>query len=281
MAETPAAEPLRIRLRDGRTLSASVTGDPSATPVLFFHGTPGSRLGPPPQRFLIRPDVRLISFDRAGYGGSTRCSGERVVSDIVEDVEDLLAAVGVDHFAALGISGGGPFALACAARLPARVRALALLAAPAPSGDGFDRRAGMNAKEIEEQDLARGGDPDLLWAFLEREAAAMLAKADSPPPIAAAFALALAPGVGGWFDDDRMFVRFEHGWGFSLNDVVAPTRIFHGDADDCVPPQHAERLCALLPDASLTWLPGVHHFAMAPHAPAALDFLCERFQAAR
>ena len=46
-------------------------------------------------------------------------------------------------------------------------------------------------------------------------------------------------------------------------------------------PAHAERLCGLLPDASITWLPGVHHFSMAPHAPAALDFLCERFQTTR
>ena len=160
------------------------------------------------------------------------------------------------------------------------MRALALLAAPAPSGDGFDSQAGMNAREIEEQNLA-AGDPDLLWAYLEREGATMLASTDAPPPIAAAFAHALAPGIAGWFDDDRMFARVRDGWGFPLADVTVPTRIFHGTADDHVPPAHAERLCGLLPDASITWLPGVHHFSMAPHAPAALDFLCERFQTTR
>jgi pimeloyl-ACP methyl ester carboxylesterase len=275
MNEAPVAEPLTLRLRDGRTLSACVIGAPSAIPVVVFHGTPGGRLGPPPPAILCRPDVRLVCFDRPGYGGSTRRLGERVVMDIVEDVEELLGALRIDAFAAFGISGGGPFALACATRMGTRMRALSRLASPASRAEGFDFTAGMNPTDAEECRLATG-DPDILLAFIEKEAARMLA--DAPPPVAPSFAHALAQGVGGWFDDARMFGA---GWRFSIQGTAVPTRIFHGDADDVVPPAHAKRLCAALSDASITWLPGVGHFPMTPHAPAALDFLCERFQASQ
>ena len=95
-----------------------ISGNPTGHPVFMLHGTPGSRIGPFPQtRVLYELGVRLISFDRPGYGGSDRLDSRRV-ADVVPDVVAIADELELDRFAVLGRSGGGPHALACAALLP-------------------------------------------------------------------------------------------------------------------------------------------------------------------
>jgi pimeloyl-ACP methyl ester carboxylesterase len=121
----------QLVLRDGRRLAYCEWGDPDGTPVVLFHGAPGSR------RMAPQPDVtgalgaRLITFDRPGYGGSDAREGRELV-DTPDDVVELLAEVGVDEFAVIGVSAGGGHALATAVRLRERVTGLALLGAPGP-----------------------------------------------------------------------------------------------------------------------------------------------------
>ena len=117
----PAPVTTFVRSADGRQLAVKFSGNPAGHPVFFLHGTPGSRVGPLPRgRVLYELGVRLISFDRPGYGGSDRLES-RLVADVVPDVWRSRTHSEIDRFAVLGRSGGGPHALACAALLPDRV----------------------------------------------------------------------------------------------------------------------------------------------------------------
>uniref|UniRef100_UPI0013B3CC93 alpha/beta fold hydrolase n=1 Tax=Nonomuraea lactucae TaxID=2249762 RepID=UPI0013B3CC93 len=113
---------------DGRKLAVEDRGNPEGTPVFLLHGTPGSRFGPSPRAgVLYRLGIRLITFDRPGYGHSDRRRG-RSVSDVASDVAAIAGALGIGSFAVVGRSGGAPHALACAALLPGLVtRAAALV----------------------------------------------------------------------------------------------------------------------------------------------------------
>ena len=117
---------------DGRTLTVYELGDPSGPAVLVHHGTPGDGLPFAPWvQDAVRRGIRLLSYDRPGYGASTAHHGRRI-ADAAEDAAAIADALGIGRFATWGISGGAPHALACAALLPERVVAAASLAALAP-----------------------------------------------------------------------------------------------------------------------------------------------------
>jgi pimeloyl-ACP methyl ester carboxylesterase len=140
-----------VRVAGGRRLAYETWGDPRGSPIFLLHGTPGSRLGPRPRPHeLALMGIRLIAYDRPGYGRSGRHVGRRV-ADAAADVEALADALGLDRFAVLGRSGGGPFALACAALLPDRVTSAAALVSFAPrSAEGLDWFAGMGTGNVRE-----------------------------------------------------------------------------------------------------------------------------------
>jgi pimeloyl-ACP methyl ester carboxylesterase len=129
-----------IQLEDGRALELHELGDPDGFPIAFQHGTPGS--GTLYERWAT-PGVRLVGYDRAGYGGSARMPGRAVV-DIVADIQALADALALDRFATWGLSGGGPHALACAALCDDRLVAAASLAGVGPyEAEDLDWLAGM------------------------------------------------------------------------------------------------------------------------------------------
>jgi pimeloyl-ACP methyl ester carboxylesterase len=111
-----------IQLEDGRALELHELGDPDGFPIVYQHGTPGS--GTLFERWAT-PGIRLLSYDRAGYGGSTRNAGRAVV-DVVADIQALADALALERFATWGLSGGGPHALACAALCDDRSHAASL-----------------------------------------------------------------------------------------------------------------------------------------------------------
>ena len=130
----------------------------------MLHGTPGSRVGPFPRgRGLYELGVRLISFDRPGYGGSDRLISRRV-ADVVPDVTAIADALDLGRFAVLGRSGGGPHALACAALLPERMTRAGVLVSLAPwAAEGLDWYAGMadsNVREYTARPASRGAGRD-------------------------------------------------------------------------------------------------------------------------
>ena len=210
-------------------------GDPAGPTVFVLHGSPSSgMLYPPNVEDAAAHGLRLVSYDRPGYGGSTPHPGRRV-ADAAADVGTIADHLGLDRFAVWGHSGGGPHALACAALAGDRLVGTAALAGPAPYGaEGLDWTAGMGESNIEDFALAvAGGDAyearlqelrvELLGADAEgmREAIkTVLSEVDLPVLTGelAAFMVAatnagLAPGVDGMRDDDQAFVQ---PWGFDL-----------------------------------------------------------------
>jgi pimeloyl-ACP methyl ester carboxylesterase len=265
----------------GRILTAAAFGPHDGNPVISLHGTPGSRLHPPPDPALLeRTGTRLITFDRPGYGGSTRVRGRRV-ADAAVDVATVADAFAVAHFAVTGYSGGGPHALAAAGLLPDRVTRCAALASVAPmDAEGLDFFAGMSSGNLEEFDQALAGDDTLEIALdavagaVAEDVHAFLAalRADLPdvdavalerPDTATWFATmireGLSPGPGGWVDDDLAFAA---PWGFDVGSISVPVAVWHGTQDTLVPVGHARWLAKAVPGAQGHLVTGSGHFGM-------------------
>jgi len=253
---------------DGRSLELHESGDPDGFPIVFHHGTPGAGLVYPA---WSTPGVRMIGYDRSGYGGSTRDPG-RTIASVAPDMLALADALGLERFATWGISGGGPHALACAALCGDRVTAVASLAGVAPyPADGLDWLAGMGQDNVDEFALTLAGE-SASRPSAEQHRAEMLAA--TPAEVFAAFdsllgdadravltgelaaylhdgmAHGLEHGVDGWVDDDLAFVQ---PWGFELAAIRCPVLVVQGGDDRFVPRAHGEWLAAHLP-GSEAWI---------------------------
>jgi pimeloyl-ACP methyl ester carboxylesterase len=162
-----------LRFASGRVLEVSEGGDPQGSPVFTLAGTPGSRLlYPQHEADAASLPLRLIGYNRPGYGHSTPILGRTIV-DAAADVADLADSMGLDKFAVWGFSGGGAHALACAAALPERVLAASSLGGSAPfDAEGLDWLAGTGDSNVEdvrlmlsnqaEWELKSRGDADSL-----------------------------------------------------------------------------------------------------------------------
>jgi pimeloyl-ACP methyl ester carboxylesterase len=270
--------PGTITTPDGRKLAYVERGPADGAPVIFHHGTPGSRVGrhPDPNAY-DEAGVRVITFDRPGYGESDPQPG-RSVADVAADARALADELGLERFGVAGISGGGPHALACAALLPERVTRAAIVVGAGPSDDpDFDFLEGMTELNVKEFGAALEGR-EAIEAFLQPQADAMqsdpesliemmeaevpesdrrtMARADYRPIMVETFLEATRQGVRGWADDDLAFAR---AWGFELADVHVETRLWQGELDVLVPRAHAEYLLAKLPNASWELIPGAGH----------------------
>jgi pimeloyl-ACP methyl ester carboxylesterase len=273
---------LQLRVPDGRSLDVFLAGPESGTPLLFHVGTPGAGLPFAPfVESLVERGLRYVSFSRPGYGSSTRREAREVV-DVVADSAGVLDAIGAERCYVIGWSGGGPHALACAARLPDRVIATATIGGVAPySAEGLDWTAGMGAENVEEFAAALAGADELI-GFMER--AAPVLRAVTPQEMADAFGdliddvdresltgafsvwmadvvhEALRVGYWGWFDDDMAFTR---PWGFELDEIRVPVFIWQGAHDRMVPLAHGEWLAAHIPAARPRLLPEHGHLSLA------------------
>ncbi|PXA67260.1 alpha/beta fold hydrolase [Cryobacterium arcticum] len=245
--------------------------------VLWQHGSPqtGALLEPLLTAAAER-GIRLVSYGRPSYGGSTPQPG-RTVAGAAADVAAIMDDLGVERFAVMGASGGGPHALACAALLPDRVSAVACLAAIAPSdADGLDFLAGM-ASDGASLRAARQGrparehyeataefDPE---SFVERDYAALEGDWAS---LGADVGEASADGPDGLIDDDMAFVM---PWGFAVAEIAVPALFVQGGRDRVVPPAHGAWLARACPGAELWERPNDGHISILTECPAALDWL--------
>lgn len=277
MAQTPLET---IRTPDGRQLAYAEWGTPEGFPTISIHGTPGCRLGRHPNQDLVKEaGMRVITFDRAGYGRSDRNPGRRVV-DVVPDVRALADALEFDKFAIVGGSGGGPHTLAVAALMPERITRAACIVGIAPHealGDDWTR--GMDPMNVKEFGWALEGE-ELLAKELTRESAEMCERVEvDPSTVLGDFVLPESDrkilsrqdvaqiirettneqnvnGVWGWVDDDLAFTK---PWGFDPSTVRVPIAIWWGAEDVLVPPQHGEWLAANVPGAVTRVIEGGGH----------------------
>ncbi|WP_198169259.1 alpha/beta fold hydrolase [Herbidospora daliensis] len=257
--------------------------------MILLHGTPGSRVGPAPRAaVLYQLGIRLITFDRPGYGASDRDPG-RTIASAAADVAAIADCLGLDRFAVVGRSGGAPHALACAALLPDRiVRAAALVGLAPRAADGLDWFDGMTASNVREFTVARVGLPAVaasLGAAAERIRADPASKIhgltleapESDRRVVADigirrmllrnFAEGLRYSSDGWVDDVLAFCT---DWTFDPAAIRVPTLVWHGENDVFSPVNHARWLGRRIPGATLHIERGAAHFG-------ALDILPEVF----
>ncbi|HWC87979.1 MAG TPA: alpha/beta fold hydrolase [Solirubrobacteraceae bacterium] len=286
-----------VLLADGRSLLVEEGGDPAGWAVLVHPGTPSARhLYGPHLLDAQNRGIRLISYDRPGYGGSTASPGRRI-ADCVGDVLAILDALGIERIAVWGISGGGPHALACACLLPDRVVATASLASPAPvDAAGLDWCAGQAKDNLDDFHLMEH-NPKAARAKLVRERETMLAPtppdetemyptvfsptdvAAMTPELAGYYTArtkdSLSPGINGWWDDSQALIT---PWGFDPGEIHAPVMLWHGRQDRFVPFAHGEWLAAHIPGvhAKLTDEDG-HLTLMENRVPVVHAWLLQHF----
>lgn len=270
-------ESLTHRLSDGRLLGYAEYGDPAGTPILFFHGTPSSRLmfrvGDAAARSA---GVRLIAPDRPGIGLSTHRPGRRIV-DWPADVVSLADALGLGRFSVVGISGGGPYAMACATFIPDRLHSVGAVSGMGP----LDRPVLFKTLTLSYRAifaLARaGGIPYSVFcravaASVRRWPASILASASGKEPSAerkgiktteawlalkAASVEAFRSGAEGPGHDVHLLAT---PWGFVPENGRVPTFLWHGNADTIVPPAMTHHLAAHMRDCDVSIIPGAGHF---------------------
>lgn len=269
----------RITLADGRTLACLVLGDPGGAPVMYFHGFPGSRLE---ARLAAdaarRRGWRMFAPDRPGFGKSTFQTG-RTIGAWAVDVAQLADRLGLDRFSVVGASGGGPYALACAARMPERLSHVALVGSLGPTArkDLTDGMVAVNRLALAVASrfpllvrLVINVEARLVRRHPERYLAHMLASAPSAdrsvladPVYRALFAEstveALHQGGRGAAWELCLLAR---PWDFRLEEVRARVQIWQGLADNIVPPAMARHLVAMLPHSESHYLPDEGHISL-------------------
>jgi len=273
----------KVISNDGRVLAVEEWGVPDGVPVLYVCGSPMSRLARYPDPALFaRLGVRLVTYDRPGFGYSTPQPGRRVV-DAADDIAAIADALELDRFPIFGVSGGGPHTLAFVARHPDRVVRAAALASLAPrDADGLDWTAGMgDGNRASAAEAIRG--VEALTAHLDRSRSvqvsslmpandqAILARPEIGEMIRTAFAEAIRPGIAGWVDD--VLALFGLPWGFDPATVTRPVRLWHGELDESVPVGHGRWLAARIPGAEFSTRADVGHAGHFDATPAVLEWL--------
>jgi len=268
-----------LTLPDGRTLAFTEIGDPTAPVVFYFHGAPGGRLE------LAQFDgqfaaagVRLITPDRPGYGGSDPLVG-RSTAAWTDDVTALADHLGTERFGVIGLSSGGPYAVACTALLPERVTGAVIAAGNTdmswpPATDGYlDREVeimalndeGAAVRYCEEHFGADGsrffeGEMDLGAADN-----AYLADETNATALFTSMGEAFRQGVTGYAHDITVQGR---PWSFDPATITAPVIVAHGDDDQLVPRSHSRHTAELIPGAELRIIDGCGHLSLSCKLPA-------------
>jgi len=281
----------RLQLADGRSIAYAEWGRPTAPPVMYCHGFPSNRC----ELDLIQPaldrcgvDARLIALNRPGYGSSA-LQPHRTLLDWPVDVAEAADQLGIDHFAVLGVSGGGPYALACGYALPDRVTSIGIVAGIAP----------VAAPGMDEASAISGPSPHQAMRKLQFALAALAFRkgqesrfvdqsvATMGPVDQAALA---QPEIRAWFTD-TLAESFEQGgraaaheaslyrreWGFNPGQITVETRLWYGGADRTVPASAGRWLANLIPNADFSYWPDQGHFTwmLTDHAAEVIDSAAE------
>jgi pimeloyl-ACP methyl ester carboxylesterase len=270
-----------VELPDGRLLGYAAYGDPDGAPVLNCHGGLTCRLDVEPAHTAARAaGLRILSPDRPGIALSSRLRG-RTIGMWTDDVTTFADVLGIERFAVMGWSFGGPYAAACAALIPERVRGTAIVAGSVPPDWPCVSRGFGNVTDAAILRLCQVA-PGLASAMLRGagELAALAprwwmrgaARAMAPRDLDAierdgveAFIVSIAEGLrcpGGVVDD---YVACTRPWGFAYEDVAGPVHLWQGDEDRLVPSSWSEEAAKRIPEATLSMLPGFGHMLARDH----------------
>ena len=272
--------------RGDRVLRVRDAGDRDGPVVMYFHGTPGSRMDLSfGEDDVAEQGVRLVTFDRPGYGGST--AAPFGLASIAADAHAIADGLGVARFATLGMSGGGPGALATATVPGGRVSRVGVASGAGPfqlvpgaldnlddndraavaslSADPAAAAAGFAAGFAPLAELVAPGGPGPAAAF-----ANLLSPRDSElmrdPRLASALAATMREGLrpgtsgGGWDN-----VSWLGPWDVDLGAIRCPVLLWYGTDDRFAPPGHGRWLAENLPDARLVMREGEGHFGIMEH----------------
>ena len=269
-----------IAVRDGRRLGFAEFGSPHGPAIIWMHGTPGARRQIPVEAraYADREGLRIIGIDRPGIGSSTP-HVYRSILDWTDDLALVADTLGIDKMRLIGLSGGGPYALAAGAAMPQRVLGVAVMGGVAPT-QGVD--------------AATGG-----IVSLAAHLAPLVTVARVPVGVALTVGIRMVKPLAGraldlyarvqpqgdrellgrpefkaMFLDDLLngsrkqvtaplsdLILFSRHWGFTAADVKVPVRWWHGDADHIVPHRHGEHMVRILPDATMRTIQGESHLS--------------------
>ncbi|TFG14266.1 MAG: alpha/beta hydrolase [Promethearchaeota archaeon] len=274
----------KIKLEDGRTLGYAEMGNPNGKPIFYFNGFPGSRLEAKlgEDQFEKTP-VRVIAVDRPGIGLSDP-KPKRAFLDWPDDVIELADSLDIDKFAVLGISGGGPYSMACAYKIP-----LTRLVAAVTNGGMGPLEAGTEGMKKSNRALFNLAKKVpwllrfLMWFSFSRKCKSvddvqklMLKNVDDFPEADQKlfkdpkFGRLMAEETYEAYRQGNKWVAYEatlysNPWNFNLEDIDPTTKvfIFHGERDDQVPIGMARYMHKHIPNSELIVLPGETHFGAA------------------
>jgi pimeloyl-ACP methyl ester carboxylesterase len=279
-----------LRLSDGRRLGYADYGDSQGAPVMFFHGTPGSRLvARYADRLARRRGIRLIAADRPGFGLSDLQAG-RTLGAWPADVLELADALGIGRFAVAGVSGGGPYVAACAWRIADRLSRAGIISGMGPIDDPAledvlprSYRAGFAV--IRRLPVAARAALGLGEVGLRRAPGCVLASIAAALPEADRVIFRRPPVRALLLEDAREALRqgtlgatqelglFSRPWDVRLDQIRMPLHLWHGEADAQVPVAIARRLAAAIPDCRARFLPDAGHLWVLDHLDEVLAAL--------
>ncbi len=267
-----------VAVRDGRRLSFAEYGARDGSPIIWMHGTPGARRQIPleARAYAYEHGLRIIGIDRPGIGSSTQHLYRNVL-DWTGDLEMLADTLGADSMHLIGLSGGGPYALAAGAAMPDRVHGIGVLGGVAPTEGPDAIRGGLVELAPYVAPVVGIARVPLSIALaqlvrLVRPLASLGLDAYRSVQPRGDKELLLRPEFKAMFLDDLLngarfqlgapladLILFTREWGFTAADVNVPVRWWHGDADHIIPFSHAEHMVARLPDATLVPVEGESH----------------------
>lgn len=268
-----------VKLSDGRSLSFARFGDPSGKPVFYFHGFPGSRLEPQSNHdAFLKAGIQLLALDRPGIGHSTR-KNKRKLLDWPDDVVEIAKILKLEKFSILGVSGGGPYALACARAIPGYLNKVTVACGLGPM-DAPNATSGMM---LSNRVLFRYGKffPPVLHLstfLMVRQLSSkpakglkkfveglpepdrlVLSKTDAQDFVAASAVEGVRQGSGPLLEEIGIYSR---SWGFKLEDLNVPVSLFQGEVDIDVPASMARHQASLIPDCEINLYPDDGHFSL-------------------
>ena len=268
-----------VKLSDGRSLSFARFGDPSGKPVFYFHGFPGSRLEPQSNHdAFLKAGIQLLALDRPGIGHSTR-KNKRKLLDWPDDVVEVAKILKLEKFSFLGVSGGGPYALACARAIPGYLNKVTVACGLGPI-DAPNATSGMM---LSNRVLFRYGKffPPVLHLstfLMVRQLSSkpakglkkfveglpepdrlVLSKTDAQDFVAASAVEGVRQGSGPLLEEIGIYSR---SWGFKLEDLNVPVSLFQGEVDIDVPASMARHQASLIPDCEINLYPDDGHFSL-------------------